>query len=328
LSGSSGYSGQTTTNLTIFNAQVADEGDYYCVIDGDTDVPDWQKAQLLTRRLVGWWKLDGNLNDSIQDIYPGAAAHHGSSPNSSRTYVGGIDGSDGSGLSFSGATGDVVTLTGSAAFYNFFQRGYTVSTWVKAPPATDRAGIVGKSKYHDDSPNLRGFGLNHNNSGQAVHTLRGSWGNLNSGTVVTDNTWYLITGTYDAASGTGRIYINGALVEQTVNSDIPLLTDMELRFGIEGTSTPVPFEGVLDDVRLWSYPLNEHEVAFLFSSFEVCEQIPEFDLSGPHGVPDCKVDFYDFAELAADWLEGYAVSDLALLAEEWLDCNLLPDCVQ
>jgi hypothetical protein len=32
-------------------------------------------------------------------------------------------------------------------------------------------------------------------------------------------------------------------------------------------------------------------------------QIPELDISGPDGQPDCRVDFYDFAEFAESWLE-------------------------
>lgn len=40
-----------------------------------------------------------------------------------------------------------------------------------------------------------------------------------------------------------------------------------------------------------------------------CLSNPLYDLTGPEGQPDCKVDFYDFAELAAHWLE----------------CNLIPE---
>lgn len=39
----------------------------------------------------------------------------------------------------------------------------------------------------------------------------------------------------------------------------------------------------------------------------VCESRPQFDVSGPEGTQDCKVDLYDFVEFAAEWLTcGYA----------------------
>lgn len=34
-----------------------------------------------------------------------------------------------------------------------------------------------------------------------------------------------------------------------------------------------------------------------------CISPPLYDFSGPNGEPDCRVDFYDFVELAAAWLE-------------------------
>ena len=46
---------------------------------------------------------------------------------------------------------------------------------------------------------------------------------------------------------------------------------------------------------------------------------------------DCYVDFFDFAELGLDWQSKYEMSDLALIAQNWLDridpdapCNYLP----
>ena len=43
------------------------------------------------------------------------------------------------------------------------------------------------------------------------------------------------------------------------------------------------------------------------------------DLNG-----DCRADFVDFALLAENWLEGFYLEDLAILASEWLECNLEP----
>jgi hypothetical protein len=72
------------------------------------------------------------------------------------------------------------------------------------------------------------------------------------------------------------------------------------------------------------------------------------DLSGPAGTPDCRVDFYDLAVMAADWMQsdipagGGNISgpagipdnrvdfyDLAAMVAYWLECNIPddPTCV-
>jgi radical SAM superfamily enzyme len=35
----------------------------------------------------------------------------------------------------------------------------------------------------------------------------------------------------------------------------------------------------------------------------VCIKNPALDTTGPDGVPDCKVDLYEFAQVAEAWLE-------------------------
>lgn len=50
-----------------------------------------------------------------------------------------------------------------------------------------------------------------------------------------------------------------------------------------------------------------------------------YDLTGPNGIPDCYVDFFDFAAFAESWLcEGvncYNIVDLTEFALEWLSCT-------
>jgi hypothetical protein len=70
----------------------------------------------------------------------------------------------------------------------------------------------------------------------------------------------------------------------------------------------------------------------VFDSFQLtlCDSgISPVDYTGPEGIPDCKVDFYDLAVLAADWLDcadgpctDYVdFNDFASFAIHWLDCT-------
>jgi hypothetical protein len=52
------------------------------------------------------------------------------------------------------------------------------------------------------------------------------------------------------------------------------------------------------------------------------------DWSGPNNVPDCCIDFYDFAAMGNGWLTSVDITDLAVLTIQWLQCNdpQNPDC--
>jgi len=67
------------------------------------------------------------------------------------------------------------------------------------------------------------------------------------------------------------------------------------------------YAGLPDDVRIYSYALDEVEVAVLYTDVtggDLCiGGNPEYDLN-----EDCKVDILDFA----------------MLANGWLECNLVP----
>ena len=70
----------------------------------------------------------------------------------------------------------------------------------------------------------------------------------------------------------------------------------------------------------------------VFDSFQLtlCDNgISPADYTGPEGIPDCKVDYYDLAVLTAGWLNCaddlcthlVNFNDFALFAAHWLDCT-------
>jgi hypothetical protein len=76
--------------------------------------------------------------------------------------------------------------------------------------------------------------------------------------------------------------------------------------------------GLIDDVRIWSYPLDAVQAARLYTDLtpgsEVCAAeagFSVFDITGPAGAPDCRVDLFD----------------VAAMAEQWLGCKLVPTCI-
>jgi hypothetical protein len=307
------YVGEDTATLTIYDVQVEDEGTYHCEADNSLQMPAASTAALLmTQRLVGWWKLDGDLTDSVQQEISGAPAHNGvcDDPN----YV--AIGKDASALEFFGDVAGLVKIADSNDFFNFYPQGYTVSAWVNMPEKTGSWGAYVAKQGGDPQ---RGFILTHNGSGQPVHTLRQSFNDLGSNVDADDNDWHLVIGTYDGAAKEGKVYVDGVLAGQAVNSGLPQASSAALIFGAEWPDGGTPFIGSLDDVRIWSYPLDDISIAELYVFFnpgaEVCTAYPEFDIAGQDGIGDeyrdCLVNLYD----------------LMPIIQKWLDCNLVPTCL-
>jgi len=308
------YTGEKTATLTILDVQLADEGFYYCVADNSLNQPATSaSAQLLTQRLVGWWKLDGDLTDSVDEAIAGVAAHDGSSvdPNF-------VLGKDGSALQFFGDVDGLVTFAGSANFFNFYPRGYTVSAWVNMAEKVGSPWGAYICKQGTDPS--RGFILTHQGDGQPVHTLRQSFNDLGSNTHADDNNWHLVVGSYDAVTKVGKVYVDGILRNQATNTGTVEGSPADLIFGAENlTATTAPYIGLLDDVRIWSYVVDPVTVATLYTDFnpgvEVCVEYPGYDVAGPDGIGnefrDCRVNLYDFVPFA----------------NVWLDCNIVPTCI-
>jgi hypothetical protein len=255
---------------------------------------------------MGWWKLDGNLTDSVATVVPGALSHDGSISNPD--FVG--SGKNGGAYEFMG-DGRVITIANSIDYFNFYPQGLTVSAWVNTAQ-TDWGGLVSKIDPNDAA----GFYLEHEGDNWVVSGLRGIDGQWTWVSGEFYDAWQLVTLTLDGDTKTVRQYINGELtVEAAYTIELPVGPEDVVFFGAEKANGGFSYEGLLDDVRIWSYPLDAVAVAHLYTDWtpgsEVCVEYSIFDVTGPAGVPDCQVDLYDFAAAAV----------------EWLDCNLVPTCI-
>lgn len=307
------YVGQDTATLTIYDVQLEDEGYYYCEADNTLMQPAASAAaRLLTHRLVGWWKLDGDLTDSVAEAVAGAAAHDGTCPDPNFVTVG----VNGGAKQFYGNLNSIVTITDSGEYLNFYPLGYTASAWVNM---SEKYGEWGAYVAKQGQEPNRGFILTHDGEGQPVHTLRQSFNDQYSNVDADDSGWHLVTATYDAALKQGKVYVDGKLAAEVTNSGTPTGSPAPLIFGAEREDGSVAYVGLLDDVRIWSYPLDAVTVAQLYVEFnpdsEVCVVNPKYDIAGPGGegdeFRDCIVNLYDVAAFAADWLS----------------CNIVPTCL-
>ncbi|MCP4131294.1 MAG: DUF2341 domain-containing protein [bacterium] len=80
----------------------------------------------------------------------------------------------------------------------------------------------------------------------------GGWGNeISAENLYSAGEWVHVTGTYDDASGTGKLYVNGSKVAEKTNADTRGVanTATPLRIG-HGTAFPEKFNGLIDELRV------------------------------------------------------------------------------
>ncbi len=305
--------------LTIGSAQVGDEGYYECEAWNDAGFDPSNVVRLMTKRLVGWWKMDGDVEDSIGEVFEYAPAHPGIGEDPNFVAVG----MDGGAISFS-LEEKPVSLENSNDYFNFFPQGYTISTWVQSTQS-GWVPYVAKQQSGDTA----GFLMGSAGGDGGFHTLRGhngmnsSDGNLYSYVSVNDGQWHLVTGTFDAETKLAKVYVDGRLANtSTASSNNISPSEFVVTFGAwwYGSETS-NLDGLLEDIKIWSYPLEDITIALLYTVFnpgsEICMGNPANDIAGPEvdgngdPVPDCRVDLYDLAAFGAGWLE----------------CNIVPTCI-
>ena len=291
--------GAQTDTLTISNFQWDDEGYYFCYLEYK-DGPDPEKdketdhAALMVEKLVGYWPMDGNtLDDSGLD-------NHGTidDPN----YVPGLLGS--AALVLDGA--EYVVIDGVAD--DIPSNDITLSAWVR----TNDQWADWLSWHTADYENVAMLDISYGYA-NLYEGASEAW----SDTYVSDDQWHLLT--YTRIGSTGSTYVDGSL-EATHMANFNLSPDNRWSIGQEWDydeeeEVPVPSDfltGDIDDLRIYNYGMDAYEVADLYlavypDEYVCVGQEHEMDFDG-----NCQVDMDDFLNIAADWLQ----------------CNIVPTCIQ
>lgn len=205
-----------------------------------SDVPVWG----LTRNLISYWKLDSNAKDSVSSndlTISGATA----------TASGKINGA----YDFDG-TNDYLYRN---AFSSLGKSGtYTYSLWFYAN-TIDATQILLKNNLASDDRNVIGISA----AGDICvgyydgTTTRGK----SKGSTITADTWYHVVFVKSGTTVTG--YLNGTVM---TGSNGPQYSN-ETGFALGGKQdTSFHFDGIIDEVGLWSRALTSTEVTELYNS--------------------------------------------------------------
>jgi Concanavalin A-like lectin/glucanases superfamily len=164
-------------------------------------------------------------------------------------------------LTFDGATG---YASGQAALDT--SRSYSVSAWVDPSSLPANDATIASQDGTANSP----FALQYDaESGQWAMTLTkadaadpGTW--QATGTKATPDAWTHLVGTYDAATKTARLYVNGTLAATATgvtswNANGAFTIGRDLT---DATDTHY-FPGQISDVQAWNYTLSPQQITAL-----------------------------------------------------------------
>ena len=211
--------------------------------------------------LVGWWKLDDAS---------GTTAIDSSGNGRDGTLLGDpewVAGQLGGALQFDG-TGDAVDL-GNGEVFNF-AGSFSISVWANIE--TWNAGnwqnvMVGKHGEGGQSWQLRKHGGNDN----LTFTIRGTSGADDpQGTIEpTHGEWHHVVAIYDADAGKRTVYIDNVLDVQIDDTGVHSTDSASVFIGARsngGSADDGPtgfFQGMIDDVYIFSRALTEEEIPML-----------------------------------------------------------------
>lgn len=309
LSNEAGHiSGAASSQLTI-TVLAADEGLYWCRASNELGSADSAAVAIAVKRLVAHWTL--NQSDYQGGVYLDVSNEgHNAEPNGVPNFQEGADGqpfgavqvNSGSGFADAG-TWNPSTYTGQI----------TVSLWARWNGQTEPVawqGLIAKRSAFTTDGMMWQIEVDQTNNN--VVYKNGSNTAISSGPLSIGE-WAHVAVVYDGTTAT--LFHNG---RQISSGAVPFSSGVSASIVIGATEKSTagvfswPFNGGLDDVRIYNYALDPAAIAQLYVDFvpdaSICLENPTMDLSGPDGQADCKVNLYDVAEFA----------------RQWLICNLIP----
>ncbi len=294
--------------LNLTNVQMTNEGYYYCVISRNNLNTVSKMGFLMTKRLVAQWGFNSSLNEYISGYKAVSDV--------TAVYDTGIEGSGA--VIFSGDGDDYLRVVYRKKLN---LSGFTFVFWAQTAAGTSgtsRVLINSRNTLAEDSSGVLAYIRGNDNWAYVLRTGDGS-SSLIEGSQVPEGQWQFVALTFELnewdsenAVGTASLYVDGLLVGSMSNvsyrpNSASSAVDMVLGSGwtVENGYFN-PFNGLLDDLRYYSYALSGREVAQIYADAtgqEICMGELEIDFDN-----DCDVDINDLEMLLTEWLINGNVS--------------------
>jgi len=292
------------------------EGDlnYDCIVDfGDVEImaDEWLEAdvnlgavtQPSDANLVGWWNFDENNGDGNVVTDSSGNGHDGViETNDVDVYWVAGRNDVNYALEFDGGR---VRVTDAPLLRP--TKKLTVCAWIQYFEEQDSARIVCKGANDKET-----FSLEVGDEDRAVFLVRDANNpddnkyDVNSIDRLDRGDWIHLAGTYD--NNSVKFYLNGELKDTLDDPNawgITLSQDTnDLAIGNRSDDDENPFEGIIDEVRLYNRVLSAEEIAWLATDGTKIFSVQSVaNLYNKEALGRRAVNLRDFAELAKDWLE-------------------------
>jgi len=223
----------------------------YGFFSGGTNAPSVPE-DTMTRGLVGYWSFDEGSGSTVYDA--SGNGNDGTLIHDPKWTAG----KSGSALQFDGVDdyvdcGNDESLTG-------INGQVTLEAWIYLDALTTHYKIV----YHTNDE----YGMAVLSNGSTEVRIRDSDvnydANVPAGTI-TAGQWYHLVGTYDGEYV--RSYVNGDLVENGANNPKAHTGDIDTSIASVYISHPTsyPFNGIIDEVRIYNRALSAEEVKYHYN---------------------------------------------------------------
>lgn len=221
----------------------------------------------LNKGLVGHWMLDSENEAKDKTPY----SNHGTA-NGEITIGGTTDrkGKTGGATSFDG-TDDYIKLPNELISNSYIRsHGVTYTIWVKSFNTTVHQNIFGQkpdSGYSDFASG--GLGLENDRARMIAYDDNVAYKYAIGNTVLEDDVWYLLVGTYDPSDSKIRIYVNGILdgIPVSITTFNRLVKNNENTIGKQVAGSSYFFKGNLSEARIYNRALSEDEIKYLYNSY-------------------------------------------------------------
>jgi outer membrane lipoprotein-sorting protein len=244
---------------TTYYWRVDEVGPDGSVVSGDV----WSFS---TGALAGWWKLDGDVSDSSGNDNDGVIE-------GDVTYE---PGRLGQALKLDGDDWAVIANSEMFSFTN--DSDFTCLAWVRTD--AEKGTIIAKAPPEAEARGMKTFFIQNGSPAFDV----GYVGFVNSTVTINDGQWHLVAVTIECSTSrdndTVTLYVDGNPAGSKDNWNINTFDEgheFVLKIGNGTEATPegddqegdfamINWNGMIDDVRIYSYALNEDEVTAIYES--------------------------------------------------------------
>jgi len=222
------------------------------------------KNSSLATDLVSYWELEEASGTRVDS--------HGSNDLTDVNTVGQAAGIQGDGADFENTNTEYLTITDASQTGLGLSGSLSISCWVKfesTPSSGAGFGIVTKdnlttaSAYFLSVFNSSGTLYLYNQVNRTTSIIVQNFASWAPSTGV----WYHLVLTFNASTGALICYVNGSSYVTNTNASVTSVQNNSLNFSIGAHHTGTrPFDGVIDEVGIWSRALSASDVTTLYNS--------------------------------------------------------------